>query len=295
MSAIPAPPPASGPPMTTRYGPIEMKSRTLFPRLASWMTFRTWYTYRKRVTPTAAPRSSPAIFHHGENAATTTSRPSTSTTIPRLIPGLPGPASESMTNLAGMVYAVRAAPSSRVLAPQFSQLERAASTPPITIRERPKVARRVVPAGVGAVEDIGNPLLVCASGREAERRVPVGDEQERVRRDAQAPAHDAGHEIEHPALVPAGEQDGEPGDDHHDDRGDVEEEQHDEVRDREEPLHQREPAVELVRGIGVHDIDVDGLLLVHRRVLVTQQEDVGGNAHLEPEQHHVEVEPPPRV
>ena len=66
--------------MTTRYGPIEMKSRTLFPRLASWMTLRTWYTYRKPVTITARPRSSPATFHHGENATTTTSSPSTSTT-----------------------------------------------------------------------------------------------------------------------------------------------------------------------------------------------------------------------
>src|SRR5215216_4268406 len=294
MSAITAPTNAMPPPMTTRYGPIEMKSRTLFPRLASWTTLRTWYTYRKPVPITAAPRSSPAIFHQDENATTTTSRPSTSTTIPRLMPGLPGPASESMTNLAGIVYAVRAAPSSRVFAPQFNQLERAASTPPITIRMRPTLAPRPVGTAVGAVEDIGNPLG-CESGREAERRVPVGDEQERVRRHAKAPAHDTGHEIEHPARVAAGEQDGEPGDDHHDDHRDVEEEQQDVVRDREEPLHQREPAVELVRGVGIHDIDVDGLLPVHRRVLVPQQEDVGADSRLEPEQHHVEVEPPPRV
>ena len=69
-----------------------------------------------------------------------------------------------MTNLAGMVYAVRAAPSSRVLAPQFSQLERAASTPPIRMRERATVALRVVPAGVDGVEDIGNPLSCAPQG-----------------------------------------------------------------------------------------------------------------------------------
>src|SRR4029450_792002 len=105
------------------------------------------------------------MFHHGENAPAMTRSPSTSTTIPRLMPGLPGLASESMTNLAGMVYAVRAAPSARVLAPQFSQLETAASTPPITIRERPTVALRVVPAGVDGVEDIGNPCRVRLRAR----------------------------------------------------------------------------------------------------------------------------------
>ena len=74
---------------------------------------------------------------------------------------------------------VRAAPSSRALAPQFSQLDRAASNPPIRTRERPTVAVRVVPAGVDGVEDIGNSS--APQGGEAERRVPVGDEQERVR------------------------------------------------------------------------------------------------------------------
>src|SRR5207245_7040304 len=107
---------------TPRYGPSEMKSRTLLPSLASWTTLRTWYTYRNPVTITATPSTRPATFHHGENATTTTSSPRTSTTIPRLIPGLPGPAAESMTNLAGIVYAVRAAPSSRVSVPQFTQL-----------------------------------------------------------------------------------------------------------------------------------------------------------------------------
>src|SRR5262249_59520332 len=112
------------------------------PGLASWMTLRTWYTYRKPVTTTARPTTSPAIFHHGDgaNATATTISPSTSTRIPRLSPALPGPDPESMTNLAGIVYAARPRPSSRVFAPQFSQLERAASAPPTTTRTRPTVA-----------------------------------------------------------------------------------------------------------------------------------------------------------
>src|SRR5262249_15514746 len=224
MSAITPPTTASSPPITSRYGPIEMKSRTLFPRLASWMTLRTWYTYRKPVTTTARPTTSPAIFHHGDgaNATATTISPSTSTTIPRFSPGLPGPDPESMTNLAGSVHAVRAPPGSRILAPQSSQLERPASVPPTTPRTRPTVAPREVPAGVAGVEDMGEPFA-RASGRQAERRVPVGDEQERVRRHAQAPANDADDEVEHALRVPPGDQDGEPGDDHHDDDCDVQE------------------------------------------------------------------------
>src|SRR6476646_1416796 len=108
------------------------------------MTVRTWYTYKKPVTITTTPSTRPATFHHGANAATARSSPSTSTTIPRLSPPPGTFTPESMTNLAGMVYAVRAAPSSRVLAPQFTQLERAASTPPTTISARPTLALRVV-------------------------------------------------------------------------------------------------------------------------------------------------------
>src|SRR5205823_3165513 len=164
MSAITAPTTASRPPMTIRYGPIEMKSRTLFPRLWSWTTVRTWYTYKKPVTITATPSTRPATFHHGANAATTTSSPSTSTTIPRLSPPPGTFTEESMTNLAGIVYAVRAGPSSRVFAPQFSQLERAASTPPITMRDRPTVALRVVPAGAVGVEDMATPVGCAPQG-----------------------------------------------------------------------------------------------------------------------------------
>src|SRR6266567_3849698 len=145
-----------------------MRSRKLLPAsgedgAASWMIFRTWYTYRIATTPAARPTSRPARRHPGTNAATATRRPSTSTTIPRLSPG-PGTFTLlSSTNLAGIVYAVRAGarkPATLSLAPQFSQLETATNAPPTTIRTRPTAKPRAGFAAASVVADMGNPLVL---------------------------------------------------------------------------------------------------------------------------------------
>jgi energy-coupling factor transporter ATP-binding protein EcfA2 len=62
---------------------------------------------------------------------------------------------------------------------------------------------------------------VCGSAGEAERRVPIGDHEQRVGDHPVVPADDTLDEVEDAARVPAGDQDGEPG--HHDqkDRCDV--------------------------------------------------------------------------
>ena len=101
-----------------------------------------------------------------------------------------------------------------------------------------------------------------ASVGQAERRVSVRREQDRVGRDAEPPAEDPHDEVEQRPGIAPGDQDGEPGNDHAGHGRDGEQAQDDEVRDGEEPLDQRQPAVGLQPGIGVHDSQMDGLLLV---------------------------------
>ncbi len=67
------------------------------------------------------------------------------------------------------------------------------------------------------------------------------------------------------------------------------------MRDREQPLHQRQPAVQVAFDIGVVDLEVDALLLDRRGVLVGEQHEVGADAGAEPSELQGEVEPPARV
>ena len=81
---------------------------------------------------------------------------------------------------------------------------------------------------------------------ERERRVAVGAQRAvRVERHAPGPAQHAEVEVEDAPRVAAGEQDREEGDDREHDEGDPEEEQHDVVRNRQQPLHEPEPAAQL--------------------------------------------------
>jgi hypothetical protein len=105
---------------------------------------------------------------------------------------------------------------------------------------------------------------MCAVSRgsgEGEGRVAVGDQKGRVRVDAQPPAGDTDNEIEQPPRVVPGEQDREPRDDHRKESNQLQHCQNDVVRDREQPLHQREPLVQVVFDVGVVDVEVDALLL----------------------------------
>ena len=97
--------------------------------------------------------------------------------------------------------------------------------------------------GVGDVEPRG----VVGIVGERERRIPVGAERAvGVEADAPGPAQHADVEVEEPARIAAGEQDREERDDGDDHEGEPEEREHDEVRDREEPLDQPQPAAEAV-------------------------------------------------
>jgi hypothetical protein len=131
--------------------------------------------------------------------------------------------------------------------------------------------------------------------REAEGRVLVGGEHERVGADAVAPAQHAGHVVEEPAREPAREEDREPRHDRDDQHADVEEEEHDVVRNREQPLDQRQPPVEVALDVGVRQLEVGVLLLVRRWVDVGHEQGIGRDAVDEAHEVEVPVEPPARI
>ena len=95
--------------------------------------------------------------------------------------------------------------------------------------------------------------------------------------------------------MPACKQDGEPGDDGDDDGRDAEEDEHDEVWDGQQPLDEREPAVQLGGNFRVPHFEVDGLLVIGRRILVPKERKIGADARGEPEEQEIPVEPPARV
>src|SRR5665213_196192 len=97
---------------------------------------------------------------------------------------------------------------------------------------------------------------------EAERRVAIGDQHVGVRDHAVRPAADADEEVEHPAREATGEEDHEPSGDHDEERGDVEEEQHHVVWDRQQPLDQRQPAVEVGARVRIGKLEMHRLMLV---------------------------------
>jgi hypothetical protein len=109
-------------------------------------------------------------------------------------------------------------------------------------------------------------FLGLAVSGQRERWVAVGDEQERVCLDASRPAQDALDEVEDAPGVAAGEEHGEPGADHRAERGDAEEGQDDVMGDGQQPLHERQPAVEVCGDVRVVEVQVDRLSLVGGRV-----------------------------
>ena len=109
------------------------------------------------------------------------------------------------------------------------------------------------------------------------------------------PADHSRDKVEDAARVAPGEENREPGDDHNDDHGQVEEEQHDVERDGEEPLDQWQPAIEVALGVRVGKLEPHPLSLVSRRIAVTHEREVGANPVAEAQQLEVPVEPPARV
>ena len=69
-------------------------------------------------------------------------------------------------------------------------------------------------------------------------------------------------EVEYAPRIPAGEQDGEPCEEHDDDHRDVQEDQHDVVGNGEKPLHQRKPAIQITLNDWVVDVEVHRLMVV---------------------------------
>ena len=96
---------------------------------------------------------------------------------------------------------------------------------------------------------------------EAERWVAVGKQQERVRVDSQAPPANSDHEIEKGPRIASSDQNREPGDHHRHNRGEPQHQQHDVVRNRQQPLHEWQPAIQVSIDVGVLDLEMDCLLV----------------------------------
>ncbi len=112
---------------------------------------------------------------------------------------------------------------------------------------------------------------------QAERRVLICDEQESIRLDAQAPPAHPHDEVEQSSRVSAGEEDREPSEYHGEECDDRQQRQHNVVRDRQEPLDQRQPPIQVAFHVRVVDLQVYGLLLDGRRILIRQQQEVGAD------------------
>src|SRR5207247_3622788 len=132
-------------------------------------------------------------------------------------------------------------------------------------------------------------------GAEPERWILVRNEGERVPEDSVVPASDAHDEVERAARIAAGEEDREPRVDDDGEGREAEEQEHDVVRDREDPLDERKPAVQLALRVRIGHVERDALALVRRWIAVVEQREVYADAVQEPNQLEVPVEPPARI
>ncbi len=122
--------------------------------------------------------------------------------------------------------------------------------------------------------------------------VLIGDEEEGVGLDSQPPAKDPFDEVEQTAWVLPGEQHRKPGDGHCDGGANREEDQHDVVRNREQPLDQWQPSVEILFDVGEDDVEVNGLVFVRGGVAIVHHGQVREHPGLEADELKIEVEPP---
>src|SRR6266550_3887057 len=106
------------------------------------------------------------------------------------------------------------------------------------------------------------------SGSGAERRIAIGREQERVGCNPEPPPEHSDDVVEEGARIATRKQYREPGNDDAEERQDAEEPQDDVVRNRQEPLDERQPAIQLLPRIGVGNLKGHGLLVVRRGILV---------------------------
>src|SRR5205823_3549534 len=106
------------------------------------------------------------------------------------------------------------------------------------------------------------------SGSGAERRIAIGREQERIGCNPEPPPEHSDDEVEEGARITTRKQYREPGNNDAQECRDAEEPQDDVVRDRQEPLDERQPAIQLLLRIRVGNLNVHGLLVVRRGILV---------------------------
>ena len=108
--------------------------------------------------------------------------------------------------------------------------------------------------------------------------IAVGHQQECVGSHPQPPATDPDHEVKESPGVLTGRQNGEPGQDHCEEGGNSEKKQDNVMRDREQPLDQGKPPIEVSFHVGVVDLQVDRLLFDGGRVSVCEQGRIGADS-----------------
>src|SRR5207253_1373279 len=86
------------------------------------------------------------------------------------------------------------------------------------------------------------------SGSDVERRIAIGREQERIGCNPEPPAEHSDDEVEEGTRIATRKQYREPGNNDAEERQDAEEPQDDVVRNRQEPLDERQPAIQVVPG-----------------------------------------------
>ena len=67
------------------------------------------------------------------------------------------------------------------------------------------------------------------------------------------------------------------------------------MRNRQQPLDERQAAAEVVLGVGVCEVQVDGLFVVRGRVMIVHQREVDSDPVREAGQLQIPVIPPARI
>ena len=113
-----------------------------------------------------------------------------------------------------------------------------------------------------ALPDTHRVNTIVASRLEAEWRIAVCYKQEGVGLDSHLPAEDADHKVKHVPRIPTRKKYGEPSQKHHDYCGYPQYEKDNVVWNCQEPLNERQPSVQILAGVRIDEIDMDGLLLI---------------------------------
>ena len=130
---------------------------------------------------------------------------------------------------------------------------------------------------------------------ETKRRVSVRRQQDRVGADAGGPTQRSDRKVEQASGVTTSQKDCEPRNQRHEQDCNPQEAENEVMRDRKQPLDERQPTGQILLRVWIDDHQIERLTIFGGRVLITQQVDVDHHAHREGQEVDVEVKPPARI